>query len=82
MIELTDIPEVIYKASHGDTFTVNGDSFMFEVGGGDEGSGKGWLTKLPEEDHPFVHLRDVRGVALMSRKDMVELLQHKQFIIY
>ena len=82
MIELTSIPEVIFKASHGDTFTVNNHPFMFEIGGGGEGSGKGWLTKLPEEDHPFVHLRDVRGVALMSRKEMVELLQHKQFIIY
>lgn len=81
MIELTNIPEVVYKASHGDTFTVNGDPFVFEISGG-EGSGKGWLSKLPEEDHPFTHLRDDRGVALMSRKEMVELLQHKQFTIY
>lgn len=79
MIELTNIPEVIYKASHGDTFAVNGESFMFEVS---EGGGKCWLTKLPEDDHPFVHLRDDRGVALHTRKSLVELVQHKQFIIY
>ena len=79
MIELTNIPEVIYKASHGDTFTVNGDSFMFEVS---EFGEKCWLTKLPEDDHPFVHLRDDRGVALHTRKSLVALLQYKQFIIY
>ena len=79
MIELTNIPEAIYKASNGDTFTVNNHPFMFELSG--DGS-KCWLTKLPEDDHPFVHLRDERGIALLSRREMVELMQHKQFIIY
>ena len=79
MIELTNIPEGIYKASQGDTFTVNNHQFMFELSGD---GGKCWLTKLPEDDHPFVHLRDERGIALLSRREMVELMQHKQFIIY
>ena len=80
MIELTSIPEVIFKASHGDTFTVNNHPFMFEMS--EFGGERCWLTKLPEDDHPFVHLRDERGIALLSRKEMVELIQHKQFIIY
>lgn len=79
MIELTSIPEVIYKASQGDTFTVNNHQFMFELNG--DGS-KCWLTKLPEDDHPFVHLRDDRGVALHTRKSLVELLLYGGFIIY
>lgn len=79
MIELTKVPDALMTASHGDTFAVNGDSFMFEVS---EGGGKCWLTKLPDDDPPFVHLRDDCGVALLSRKEMVGLMQHKQFIIY
>ena len=79
MIELTNIPEVIYKALHGDTFTVNNHPFMFELSG--DGS-KCWLTKLPEDDNPFVHLRSDCGVALHTRESLVELMQHKQFIIY
>lgn len=79
MIELTNTPEVIHKASQGDTFTVNNHPFMFELNGD---ASKCWLTKLPEDVHPFVHLRDERGIALLSRREMVELMQHKQFIIY
>lgn len=79
MIELTNIPEVIYKASNGDTFTVNNHPFMFELSG--DGS-KCWLSKLPEDDHPFVHLRNDCGVALHTRESLVELLLLGEFIIY
>ena len=78
MIELTNVPEVLYNASHEDSFLVNGEEFMFEVV---EGGVKCFLTKLPE-DSAWVHVRDERGVALFTRKELVELLEYKVFVIY
>ena len=77
MNELTDVPEVLYNASHGDEFLVRGEQFRFEVS---EGGVKVFLTKLPE-DSPWVHVRDDRGVALHARDSLVELLKYGQFII-
>lgn len=78
MIELTNVPEVLYNASHDDEFLVRGEQFRFEVS---EGGVKVFLTKLPE-DSPWVHVRDDRGVALFTRKELVELLTYKVFVIY
>ena len=78
MIELTNVPEVLYNASHDDEFLVRGEQFRFEVV---EGGEKVFLTKLPE-DSPWVHVRDDRGVALFTRKELVQLLEHKVFVIY
>ena len=78
MIELTNVPEVLYNASHGEGFLVRGEQFRFEVS---EGRTKCFLTKLPE-DSPWVHVRDDRGVALFTRKELVGLLEHKVFVIW
>lgn len=78
MIELTNVPEVLYNASHDDEFVVQGERFRFEVA---EGGEKVFLTKLPE-DSPWMHVRDDRGVALFTRKELVELLTHDVFVIW
>ena len=78
MIELTNVPEVLYNALHDDEFLVRGEQFRFEVS---EGRTKCFLTKLPE-DSPWVHVRDDRGVALFTRKELVELLTYNVFVIY
>lgn len=78
MIELTNVPEVLYNASHDNEFLVRGEQLRFEVA---EGGVKVFLTKLPE-DSPWEHVRDERGVALFTRKELVELLTHKVFVIY
>ena len=78
MIELTNVPEVLYNASHDDEFLVRGELFRFEVS---EGRTKCFLTKLPE-DSPWVHVRDDRGVALFTCKELVELLTYNVFVVY
>lgn len=78
MIELTNVPEVLYNASHDDEFLVRGEQFRFEVA---EGGVKVFLTKLPE-DSPWVHVRDDRGVALFTREELVNLLTYNQLVIY
>lgn len=78
MIELTNVPEVLYNASHDDEFLVRGEQFRFEVV---EGGEKVFLTKLPE-DSPWEHVRDERDVALFTRKELVELLTYNLFAIY
>ena len=78
MIELTNVPEVLYNASHDDEFLVRGEQFRFEVS---EGRTKCFLTKLPE-DSPWVHVRDDRGVALFTPKELVELLTYNVFVVY
>ena len=78
MIELTNVPEVLYNASHDDKFLVQREEFRFEVA---EGGEEVFLTKLPE-DSPWVHVRDDKGVALFTRKELVELLTYKTFVIW
>ena len=78
MIELTNVPEVLYNASHDDEFLVRGEQFRFEVS---EGRTKCFLTKLPE-DSPWVHVRDDRGVALFTRQELVEWLTYSVFVIW
>ena len=66
MIELTNVPEVLYNASHVMNSLYEENRFRFEVS---EGRTKCFLTKLPE-DSPWVHVRDDRGVALLHAKSL------------
>lgn len=76
MIELTNVPEVIYTAVQDDVFLVNGEEFKFE-----ELGHECFLTRMPDNS-PWVHIRDITSIALFSRQELVMLLTSGDFIAY
>lgn len=89
MIELTKSPEHLLTCHNGEKVLVDGVEFMFESTGE-----KCFLTKVVgkdaedwwendnEDSFPWQHVRDDRGVALMTRKELKSILEYGTFTIY
>jgi len=79
-LNLNEIPEAIYAAKDGDMFFLDNHRMEFNI---DE-SGPVYLSAYdPEREfyYSWIHVRSTDGRATFGRRDLVELIRTKSYVV-